>query len=77
MLQALQLERLVTPQGFDQRRTGPIGARSNLAHQRRGVERRAAVDGRTDDEEPLTGLQVETDPDRQLPVRLKHRLKIH
>ena len=68
--EACKLQRFVAPDGFHQLRPGPIGAGGDVADERRGLERHAPVHQRSDDQQPLPGLQVESNLDSQLAVAL-------
>ena len=68
MTKTQELKRFVTPERFDVSCAGAIRALGNLADERRGVERGAAVCDRTDDEQPLTRLEVERDFDGEIAV---------
>jgi hypothetical protein len=72
-----QLHGLVAPDRFHQRRAGAIGARRDAAHQRRRLQRDAAVHQRSDDEQALTGLEVERDVDRDICVGFEPVIRCH
>ena len=63
-----ELHRLVAPDRLHELGARAIRVRGDLADERRRFERHAAVHEGTDDQQPLTGLQVEGDADRQLRV---------
>ena len=71
MAETHELQRFVAPDGFDERRASPIGARRDVADERRRFERHAAAGERPDDDQPLALLDVEANPDGELGVRLK------
>ena len=65
------LQRLVAPQGFDQRGSGPIRACRDVPNEGSGFERDAAARERPDDEQALARLKVEAHLDGEVPVNAK------
>ena len=68
-------QRFVAPEDFDERRTGPIGARGDMPDERRRLERHAGRE-RSEDDEPLAWLQVQGNPDGEFAVCLELLLEI-
>ena len=66
--EARQLQRLVTPERLDERRTGLVGTLGDAADERRRFERTTAVGERPDDEQTLARLKVERDADSKVAV---------
>jgi len=69
-------QRLVAPQRHDQRCAGRIGARRDLAHERRRFECDAAVGERPDDQEALARPQIQADAHGEIGISAKHGLKV-
>ena len=65
---ARELLRLVAPERLDIARARLVGTGHDLPHERRRLERDAAVGERADDQEALAGLEVERDPDGEIGV---------
>src|SRR5881628_4055242 len=76
MSKADELQRLVAPDCLDQLRARAIRARRDVPDDRRRFERHAAVHERPDDQQPLPGLEVQSNFDGELAVQLKPRLAI-
>src|SRR5207244_2610887 len=56
------------PNCLDERRPGLIAGCRDVPHERRRFQRYTAIGERTDDQQPLSGTQVEPDTDRELAV---------
>ena len=78
VVESRELHRLVAPDRFDELRSGRVGALGDEAHERRGLERHAAVHERANDQQALARLQVESDPDGEIAVLTELRsIEIH
>jgi len=70
------MKRLVSPQGLDEGRAGAVGGGRDRPDERGGLERSAPMRERSDDEETLPWLKIQTDLDRQVAVDVEMLFEI-
>jgi hypothetical protein len=68
MLEANEHQFFIPPDGFHQGRSCPVCRRSDLPRERRRLERCAAVGQRSNNQQPLAGLDIHRNPHRQFRV---------
>ncbi len=75
VVKPLEEQSFVAPQHFDQPRARAVGAGGDLTDERRGLWRGAANRGRSNHEQPLSGLKVESHAHGEVAVRRQHRVE--
>src|SRR5262249_10144180 len=76
VFEASQLNRVVAPDGFDEWRARTMAGGGDVSHERRGFERDAAARQRADDEQPLSGAEIEADANGELTVLAQSSVEV-